>query len=303
MAIRNLGKKVKIGVIQVDHVLNESMESKQEQLIELAEKCLEEGAELVFFPEAFQYTGCREIKNDPEKLVAVSSAWKERCSALAKKYNAYVVPWDYEYCDGKVYNSSYILDRNGVEVGRYRKCQLTYSEEIVGGLTPGDEIPVFDLDIGKVGIMICFDNYFPETARVLGLKGAELVLYPLYGDTLNPQWEIKMKSRAIDNSMYVAPCQIDMINGIREGISYSGIVDPAGHTICRLTEKKSYQVVEIIMGKQVLTHTNGAVEDIRQYLLCQRNPKAYGEIVAEKKNLWAWDDIYDREDLIKRYGK
>ena len=302
MAIRNLGKKVKIGVIQVDHVLNESMESKQNQLIDLAEKCLKDGAELVFFPEAFQYTGCREIKNDPEKLVAVSSAWKERCSDLAKKYNAYVVPWDYEYRDGKVYNSSYILDRNGIEVGRYRKCQLTYSEEIVGGLTPGDEIPVFDLDIGKVGIMICFDNYFPETARVLGLKGAELVLYPLYGDTLNPQWEIKMKSRAIDNSMYVAPCQIDMINGIREGISYSGVVDPAGHTICRLTEKRSYQVVEIVMGKQVLTHTNGAVEDIRQYLLRQRNPKAYGEIVADKKNLWDWEDIYDKDDLIKRYG-
>ena len=80
MAIRNLGKKVKIGIIQVDHVIEESMENKQNQLIDLAEKCLEEGAELVFFPEAFQYTGCREIKNDPEKLVAVSSAWKERCS-------------------------------------------------------------------------------------------------------------------------------------------------------------------------------------------------------------------------------
>ena len=111
-----------------------------------------------------------------------------------------------------------------------------------------------------------------------------------------------MKARAIDNSMYVASCQIDMINGIREGISYSGVVDPAGHTICRLTEKRSYQVVEIVMGKQVLTHTNGAVEDIRQYLLRQRNPKAYGEIVADKKNLWDWEDIYDKDDLIKRYG-
>ena len=93
-----------------------------------------------------------------------------------------------------------------------------------------------------------------------------------------------------------------MINGRREGISYSGVVDPAGHTICRLTEKRSYQVVEIVMGKQVLTHTNGAVEDIRQYLLRQRNPKAYGEIVADKKNLWDWEDIYDKDDLIKRYG-
>ena len=106
MAIRNLGKKVKIGIIQVDHVIEESMANKQNQLIDLAEKCLEEGAELVFFPEAFQYTGCREIKNDPEKLVAVSSAWKERWSDLAKQYYAYIVPWDYECSDGKVYNSA-----------------------------------------------------------------------------------------------------------------------------------------------------------------------------------------------------
>lgn len=301
MAIRNLGRKVKIGVFQVNHILGESIEKKHDRLIELAVKCLEDGAELVFFPEAFQYTGNRDLIKDKEKLVELAAAWKEKCSNLAKKYHAYIVPWDYEYSDGKLYNSSYILDRNGVEIGRYRKTHLTYSEGVVKGLTPGDNIPVFDLDIGKVGIMICFDNYFPETARILGLKGAELVLYPLYGDTLNPQWEIKLKARAIDNSMYIASSQIDMTNGIREGISYSGIVDPAGHTICRLNEVDSYSVVEIVMGKQVLTHTNGCVEDIKQYLLRQRNPASYGEIVADKKGLWDWEDIYDKEDLKKKY--
>ena len=194
MAIRKEGRKVKIGLIQVNHIMEESTEKKQEQLLFLAEECLKNGAELVFFPEAFQYTSCREIINDTEKLNRVSAEWKERCASLAKKYNAYVVPWDYEAKDGKVYNSSYILDRNGVEIGRYRKCHLTFSEENVRKLTPGSEIPVFDLDFGKVGIMICFDNYFPEVARILGIKGAELVLYPLYGDTFNPQWELKMKA-------------------------------------------------------------------------------------------------------------
>lgn len=209
------------------------------------------------------------------------------------------MPWDYEYNDGKIYNSSYILDRNGVELGRYRKTQLTIGEH---DLTPGDDIPVFDLDFGKVGIMICFDNYFPEVARVLGLKGAELVLYPLYGDTLIPQWEIKMKAKAIDNSMYIASSQIDMYNGINKGISYSGVVDPEGRTICRLTEKRSWQVIEITMGKQVLTHTINIEEDLKQYLKHQRNPKVFGEIVEETRDVWDWDDIYDREERIKTYG-
>ncbi len=304
MAIRNIGRKVKIGVFQVNHVPSESMEKKQEQLLSLATKCLENGAELVFFPEAYQYTSCRDIVFDHEKLVEVSGAWKEKCAELAKKYHAYVIPWDYEYKDGKVYNSSYILDRNGVEVGRYRKTHPTFSESEVKGIAPGDEIPVFDLDIGKVGIMICFDNYFPEVARCLGVQGAELVIYPLYGDTLNPQWEIKMKARAIDNSMYIAATQIDMHNGIRLGTSYSGIVSPEGHTICRLTEAGTYQVVEIEMGKQVITNTSCvAEEDIRRYLERQRNPKAYSVITEDKKNLWDWDDIYDKDERIKGLGK
>ena len=302
MAIRKEGRKVKIGLIQVNHIIEEALEKKQEQLLFLAEECLKNGAELVFFPEAYQYTACREIIYDVEKLNKVAADWKEKCSALAKKYNAYVVPWDYEARDGKVHNSSYILDRNGNEVGRYRKCHLTFSEEHVRGLTPGTEIPVFDLDFGKVGIMICFDNYFPETARILGIKGAELVLYPLYGDTLNPQWELKMKARAIDNSMYVAPCQIDMKYGIQLGISYTGMIDPEGNAIARLPDVGTWQVVEIEMGKQVITRTSGPHEDIRQYLNNQRNPKAYRDITAEKQGVWDWNDIYDEEERKKYWG-
>ena len=45
---------------------------------------------------------------------------------------------------------------------------------------------MFDLDVGRIGIMICFDNYFPESARILGLRGAQLILYPFYGDTMKP---------------------------------------------------------------------------------------------------------------------
>ena len=242
------------------------------------------------------------VFNGPVQFTKVSSEWKEKCSSLAKKYNAYVAPWDYEAKDGKVYNSSYILDRNGNEIGRYRKCHLTFREEVAMKLTPGEEIPVFDLDFGKVGIMICFDNYFPETARILGIKGAELVLYPLYGDTLNPQWELKTRVRAIDNSMYIASSQIDMTNGIKMGISYTGMIDPNGNTVARLPDAGTWQVVEIEMGKQIITHTAGPHEDIRQYLNRQRNPGTYKDIIDEKKNVWDWNDIYD-EDERKKFFK
>lgn len=288
------GKKVKIGLLQVNHIQSESREEKYARLLALAESCLREGAELVFFPEAYQYTAEREIVKKPGELRQAAAAWKERCGELARKYHAYVVPWDYEPDEqGNVYNSAYILDRNGQEIGRYRKCHLTYGEQLK--LARGTEFKVFDLDFGKVGIMICFDNYFPESARVLGVLGAELVLYPLYGDTLNPQWETKLRARAMDNCMYIASCQIDM-GALEKGICYSGLVDPRGNVLCRLGEPESCQVVEIEVGKQVITNLNngeGMQEDLQRYLERSRNPKAYEPLVAESEKFSAWEEIHN----------
>lgn len=288
------GKRVKIGLIQVNHIMEESREKKYSRLLCLAENCLKEGAELVFFPEAYQYTGEREIVKDLKELKNAAQSWKERCSELARRYHAYVVPWEYEAGEqGRVYNSSYILDREGKEIGRYRKCHLTYGEQLK--LERGSEFKVFELDFGKVGIMICFDNYFPENARVLGVLGAELVLYPLYGDTLIPQWETKLRARAMDNSMYIASCQIDM-GAMEKGICFSGLVDPEGNILSRLSEPDSFRVVEIEVGKQVITNLNngeGMHENLKYLLERSRNPGAYGPLVAEPENQRAWEEIHN----------
>ena len=221
---------------------------------------------------------------------------KQFLSALAKKYRAYVVPWDYEYVDGKVYNSSYILDRDGKEIGRYRKVHLTYNEQMQG-LSNGEEFPVFDLDIGRVGIMICWDNYFPESARCLGNNGAELVLYPLYGDTLVPQWELKLRARAIDNVMHIACTQIDGNNDV----AFTGIVAPDGEIIERFRDP-SYKVVEIDIGKSWITHTTGCSaysENIKQMTERCRRPDAYGAIYNQPKTE-SWKDIfYGNEPIVK----
>lgn len=201
-----------------------------------------------------------------------------------------MVPWDYEVCGDRIYNCSYILDREGREVGRFRKVHLTHSE-ILRGISHGDDFPVFDLDFGKVGIMICFDNYFPESARILGNRGAELVLYPLYGDTLIPQWELKMRARAIDNSMYIACSQIDN----RPGVVYTGLVDPEGNVLHRLELQPSWMVAEIEMDKAVDTHTTGSpdhTENIREYLARCRWPKAYGGLLEPTVHPKSWEEIF-----------
>ncbi len=284
-------RRVKIGLIQVLQKNGEDYERRTQNLLDAARACLSEGAELVFFPEAYQHEPDRTVIYRPQELRTLNAEWKNRCAALAKEFHAYVVPWDYEMDDeDNVYNASYILDRNGEEVGRYRKVHLTHSEQ-KKGIVNGKDFPVFDLDFGKVGIMICFDNYFPESARILGNRGAELVLYPLYGDTLIPQWELKMRARAIDNSMYVASCQI---SDCRRGIVYTGLVSPDGTVLHRLDDAPSHTVVEVEMGREVKTHTTGIpeyTENIRSYLDRCHCPDAYAGIM-EMPPVKDWEDVF-----------
>ena len=291
-----MSRKVKIGLIQVTATYDESVtvEDKQNKLLALTEEALKNGADIVALPEAYQYTTKREVIKDESLLNSYSMPYKEKMIALARKFKAYVVPWDYYYEDGKVYNSSYIIDREGNVIGRYKKCNLTYNE-IMLGITHGSEYPVFDLDFGKVGIMICFDNYFPETASALGSKGAEIVLYPLYGDTLKPQWETKIKARAIDYSMFVVPCQIDN----KYDIAYTGVVNRKGETVAKLEQSDIAKVVEVNLDERVITCTRGGdngPEDLRKYLHRCRNYKTYKCIAEEGYTPATWDEVYLKDE-------
>lgn len=270
--------------------LGGNIRQKWSHLSDLALRCIEDGADLVFFPEAYQYTQDMDIIHRTSEFLETAAEWKETCMSLAKKHGVYIVPWDYEIKDGKIFNMSYIIDRCGNEIGSYRKVHLTYSE-LKSGLSNGTEFPVFDLDFGKVGIMICFDNYFPETARILGNQGAKLVLYPLYGDTLIPQWELKMRTRAIDSTMFIASCQI----GSRLDIAYTGIVNPCGEVICRIDSFGTHRVMEIESEREVITHTTGSElysEDIRLYLNRCRQPAAYAPLLKQSANINTWDEIF-----------
>lgn len=116
----------------------------------------------------------------------------------ARRLGAYVSGCYYEADGDLVFNTAVLLDRSGHYVGRYRKIHPYWPEE-PEGVSPGDDLPVFLTDFGSVGIMICYDSWFVEPARVLALKGAELVLFP------NAGYETRiMPARAIDNGLYLA---------------------------------------------------------------------------------------------------
>jgi predicted amidohydrolase len=90
-----------------------------------------------------------------------------------------------------------LIGPDGKFLGKYRKVALPRSE-VAGGITPGSEYPVFDTRFGKLGMMVCYDGFFPEVARELSNRGAEVIAWPVWG--CNP---LLASARACENQVYL----------------------------------------------------------------------------------------------------
>ena len=108
--------------------------------------------------------------------------------------------------EGNVYNTSYIFDREGKQIGKHRKVYL-FDIDVKGGqtfkesdtLTAGDSDTVFDTEFGKIGVMLCFDIRFPELSRMMVNDGAKVIFVPAaFNMTTGPaHWELSFRTRAL----------------------------------------------------------------------------------------------------------
>jgi predicted amidohydrolase len=121
----------------------------------------------------------------------------EYFGALAKKHGLYIVAGLYERDEHLIYNVAVLLGPDGQVAGKYRKVCLPRSEA-AAGVTPGEDYPVFQTRFGKVGMMICYDGFFPEVARELANNGAEVIAWPVWG--CNPE---QAAARACENHVYI----------------------------------------------------------------------------------------------------
>ena len=132
---------------------------------------------------------------DPEPLDGPSA---RLMSEKAKRWKMYVSGTLYEKRGDLVHNTALMFDRTGKLLGTYEKVELFDPEEHMG-VTPGVGFPIFKTDFGNVGVMTCYDSWFPETARLLAYKGAELILLPNAGYNME-----LMPARAADNGVWLA---------------------------------------------------------------------------------------------------
>lgn len=152
-------------------------------------------ADLVVLPETLTYYGTGMSMVDCAEPVPGPST--EYFGALAKRHDLYIVAGLVERDGRLAHNTAALIGPDGTLAGKYRKVTLPRSE-IESGIQPGEDYPVFQTRFGKVGMMVCYDGFFPEVARRLAMNGAEVIAWPVWG--CNP---LLGSARACENHVYL----------------------------------------------------------------------------------------------------
>ncbi|MGD9569470.1 MAG: carbon-nitrogen hydrolase family protein [Sedimentibacter sp.] len=225
-----------------------------ENAVKLIEKVSKEGADIAVLPEMF----CCPYDNSYFKKFSEehSGPAYTRMSQAAKETGIYVVAGTIpELENDLVYNTSYVFDRNGIQIARHRKMHL-FDIDVKGGqyfkesdtFTPGRDVTVFETEFCKIGLAVCYDIRFPELARLMAKEGAEVLIYPAaFNMTTGPaHWELSFRARALDNQSYtigVSPAR-DM-EASYHSYGNSIVASPWGNIVNSLDEKEGYIIQEI----------------------------------------------------------
>lgn len=249
--------KIKLALCQMNVVDNKEKNMKTVRL--MIEESISKNADFIILPEMFNcpYSNDKFIEyGEKEK----SSETLSEISKLAKSNNAYILAGSIpEIEEDKLYNTSYLFDRQGNVIAKHRKMHLfdidvkgkiTFKESDV--LTAGNDFTIADTEFGKVGIGICYDIRFPELAKIMVENGALILIYPgAFNMTTGPaHWELLFRSRAMDNQAFcigVAPA----LNNDASYHSYghSIITNPWGEVIAQASEKESLIISEIDLSE------------------------------------------------------
>jgi predicted amidohydrolase len=172
----------------------------------------------------------------------------EYFGTLAKQHNLYIAAGLIERDGPLIYNVCVLIGPDAKIVGKYRKVCLPRSE-VEAGVSPGHEYPVFDTRFGKVGMMVCYDGFFPEVARQLTLNGAEVIAWPVWG--CNP---LLAQARACENHVYVVSSTYSDIS--RDWMP-SAVFAHDGKMLAQGKEWGTVAVAEVDLDKPTHWHSLG----------------------------------------------
>ncbi|OAS17890.1 carbon-nitrogen hydrolase family protein [Paenibacillus oryzisoli] len=238
-------------------------------MLNLLDKAGQHHPDLVVLTETF-YEGFVQLPLE-ERCQAIPGPLTKFVSEKARELRSYVLYTMYEREGTYIYNTAVLIDREGEIAGKYRKIHLPLYEAEMG-VTPGDEHVVLTTDFGRVGILTCHDQEFPESARILALQGAEVICIPTIGNGL-----LQTRARARDNGLHV------VVAGCGGGVSSSRIIAPSGELIGHVeNEESGVFAADLDLNKRLYKYWlsvgpgNG---EPRSLYLKERRPDTYGDLI------------------------
>jgi N-carbamoylputrescine amidase len=288
----SLPSKFKVGLVQMS--MSPDPDANVRKAIERTREVAQQGANLICLPELFrtQYIGQREDHALFDLAEAVPGPTTEALGKVAKELGVVIIASLFERrAAGLYHNTAAVLDADGKVKGIYRKMHIpddpAYYEKFY--FTPGDlGFRTFDTKVGPIGALVCWDQWYPEGARLTALQGANILLYPTaigwhpsekqkHGPQQLDAWKTIQRSHAIANGCWVAAVNRvghEQLGGEGPGIEFWGhsfLCDPFGVVVAEAGEKEANIVAEVDLHR---------IEEVRRNwpFLRDRRIDAYGPI-------------------------
>ena len=248
---------IKLALCQMNVIDDKEENLKKAEL--MIKDSITQNADFIILPEMFNcpYSNDKFLEYCEEENSSITIS---KISELSDKHGVYILAGSIpEKEDGKLYNTSYLFDRNGKIIAKHRKMHLfdidvkdkiTFKESDV--LTAGNKVTVAKTEFGKIGIGICYDIRFPELARIMSENGAKILFYPgAFNMTTGPaHWELLFRTRALDNQVFcvgVAPALNK--NASYHSFGHSIITNPWGDVIAEANKKEELIISEINLNE------------------------------------------------------
>ena len=223
-----------------------SPQANREEFATLIAEAAKQRADLVVLGETLTYFGTG--KKFPDVAEPIPGPSTDYFGQLAKKHNLYIVPGLNERDGHLVYNVAVLIGPDGRIVGKYRKVCLPRGE-IAAGIAPGRDYPVFATRFGKVGLMVCYDGFFPEVARHLTNRGAEVIAWPVWG--CNPNLA---SARACENHVYLVSSTYE---DIARNWMLTAVFDHEGKALVKAEKWGTVIVTEVDLDQRLQWNSLG----------------------------------------------
>lgn len=286
------GPLVRVALVQLEMLVPQNPKRHVADALDAIDNAGQQGADLIVLPEGVNIGSGGKI---PYRQVAepADSSLLRQVASKAAKYECHIVLPFIERDGERIYNSAALFGRDGARIGVYRKVHEPRCIVLDEGVSLGCEFPVFETDIGRIGILICYDTITPEPALAYGLQGADLIVYPHMIQPLeNQQFHIITRARAIDSSVYIASAGWARPFEPAEGpLSATCLVDWEGRVLTQGSKTDPGIIYhDVRLRRPRVTEWLGVIEkaEWRKVWWGERRPHLYKELLETNETWRAW---------------